>query len=371
MSGASSKLRYRGRLFALSMTLVVALAYYDIFRNEGFTLGTWLASPMDWLFIAANVVLLFYAVAPFLVDRERAATLWGRFKARPEAVLGVMWLAVVYVLGTVGVVLAPEPTLDFLNANQPPVFGSVSMEQIYQCGGQILEGRCYGSWAYPLGTDLNGYDMGLLLLQGLHVTLYVAVISLALIVPLALVIGTIAGYRGGWVDSLSMRSVEVQDAVPPLVVYLLVIFITGESLLVILLLFGFLGWGGAARIVRSESRRLRDAGYVEASRVLGGDDRHVLKTHVFPAVSGVAVPTATQQVPILLLTEAGLAFLGLEAFDLQSLGNIIARGTVRGEVPMLAKWWVSGFAVAALSATVLSFKFIGDALVEALDPRLE
>ncbi|WP_373190003.1 ABC transporter permease subunit [Halolamina sp.] len=96
---------------------------------------------------------------------------------------------------------------------------------------------------------------------------------------------------------------------------LLLIFITGESLLVILLLFGFLGWGGAARIVRSESRRLRDAGFVEASRVLGGTDRHVLKTHVLPSVSGVAVSTATQQVPVLLLTEAGLAFLGLEAFD--------------------------------------------------------
>lgn len=370
MSGTPSRLRYRSQLFVLTMALVAALAYDDLFVSEGFTLGTWLATPMDWLFIAANVVLLFYALLPFFADRERSATLWSRFRTRPEAFVGLLWLGAVYVLGTVGVVLAPEPSLAFLDSNQPPVFGSIPVEYLDRCVGPVVDGQCYGSWTYPLGTDLNGYDMGLLLLQGLHVTLYVAVISLALIVPLALVVGTIAGYRGGWVDSVAMRSVEVQDAVPPLVVYLLLIFVTGESLLVILLLFGFLGWGGAARIVRSESRRLRDVGYVEASRVLGGDTRHVLKTHVFPAVSGVAVPTATQQVPILLLTEAGLAFLGLEAFDLQSLGNIIARGSVRGEIPMLAKWWVSGLAVAALAATVLSFKFVGDALVEALDPRL-
>ena len=371
MSASPSRLQYRGRLFVLTMAVVVAAAVYDIRINQGFTLGSWLATPLDWLFIAANVVLLFYAVAPFVADRERAATLWTRFRKRPEAVFGVAWLAVVYALGTVGVVLAPEPSLAFLESNQPPVFGSISMEHLDGCVGTVVDGRCHGSWTYPLGTDLNGYDMVLLLIQGLHVTLYVAVISLALIVPLALVIGTVAGYKGGWVDSVSMRSVEVQDAVPPLVVYLLLIFITGESLLVILLLFGFLGWGGAARIVRSESRRLRDTGFVEASRVLGGSDRHVLKTHVVPAVSAVAVPTATQQVPILLLTEAGLAFLGLEAFGLQSLGNIIARGAVRGEVPMLAKWWVSGFGVAALAATVVSFKFVGDALVEALDPRLD
>jgi len=339
------------------MALVVALAYYDLRVDDGFTLGTWLATPMDWLFIAANVVLVFYAVIPLLADPERTATLWARFRAKPEALFGLLWLA-------------PEPSLAFLDSNQPPVFGSISVEHLDRCVGPVVDGQCYGSWKHPLGTDRNGYDMGLLLLQGLHVTLYVAVISLALIVPLALVVGTVAGYRGGWIDSVAMRSVEVQDAVPPLVVYLLIIFVTGESLLVILLLFGFLGWGGAARIVRSESRRLRDAGYVEASRVLGGDTRHVLKTHVFPAVSGVAVPTATQQVPILLLTEAGLAFLGLEAFDLQSLGNVIASGTVGGDVPMLVKWWVSGFAVAALSGTVLSFKFVGDALVEALDPRL-
>lgn len=371
MSDATTRLRYRGPLFLLTMVLTVAAAFYDLRINEGFTVGTWLATPLDWLFIAANVVLLFYGVFPFVADPKQTATLWGRLRARPEAVFGLGWLAVVYVLGTVGYVLAPAPKLDFLNANQPPVFGSIPIDQIYQCAGQVVDGHCYGTWAYPLGTDLNGYGMVLLLIQGLHVTLYVAVISLALIVPLALLVGTIAGYKGGWVDSLSMRSVEVQDAVPPLVVYLLLIFITGESLLVILLLFGFLGWGGAARIVRSESRRLRDAGFVEASRVLGGTDRHVLKKHVFPAVSGVAVPTATQQVPILLLTEAGLAFLGLEAFDLQSLGNIIARGAVRGEVPMLAKWWVTGEAVFVLVLTVASFKFVGDALVEAMDPRLE
>lgn len=363
--------RYRVELSVVTMVAVVALALYDLRVNEGFTVGTWLATPLDWMFIAANVVLLFYGVLPILANRERAATLWQRFREKPEAIAGAVWLVAVYLLGTVGLLLAPAPKLDFLHGNQPPIGTSIPVEKLpHNCAGPVVDGMCHGSWQYPLGTDINGYAMGILLLQGLHVTLYVAVISLALIVPLALVVGTVAGYHGGLVDNASMRAVEVQDAVPPLVMYLLLIWITGESLLVIILLFGFLGWGGAARIVRSEARRLRKSEFVQAAKVLGGTDRHVLRKHVLPAVSVVAVPTATQQVPVLLLTEAGLAFLGLEAFDLQSLGNVIARG-IRGEVPMLTKWWVSGFAAAALTATVVSFKLVGDALVEALDPRLD
>jgi len=369
----SPSLDWRRRRIPLSivvLAVVVALALYDTQVNDGYTIGTWLASPLDWLFILANVVLLFYGVLPILEDRERAATVWQRFREKPEAIAGAAWLGVVYVLGTVGLALVPAPKLDFLNGNQPPIWGTIPAAELpHSCAGRVVDGLCHGSWQYPLGTDINGYAMEILLLQGLHVTLYVAVIALALIVPLALVVGTSAGYHGGLIDNVSMRAVEVQDAVPPLVMYLLLIWITGESLLVIILLFGFLGWGGAARVVRSEARRLRETEFVQAARALGGSDRHVLRKHVLPAVSVVAIPTATQQAPVLLLTEAGVAFLGLEAFDLQSLGNVIARG-LGGQVPMLTKWWVSVFPAAALAATVVSFKLVGDALVEALDPRL-
>lgn len=363
--------RHRVELSFVALALVAALALYDTQVNDGYTIGTWLASTLDWLFVASNVVLLFYGVLPLLENRERAATLWAQFRETPEALAGAAWLGVVYLLGTFGLFLVPAPKLDFLNGNQPPVWATIPEGQLpHNCAGRVVDGLCHGTWQYPLGTDVNGYAMGILLLQGLHVTLYVAVISLAMIVPLALVVGTVAGYHGGFVDNAAMRAVEVQDAVPPLVVYLLVIWITGESLLVILLLFGFLGWGGAARVVRSEARRLRQSEFVQAAKVLGGDDRHVLTKHVLPAVSVVAVPTATQQIPVLLLTEAGLAFLGLEAFDLQSLGNVIARG-IGGEVAMTTKWWVSVFPAAALAATVVSFKLVGDALVEALDPRAD
>jgi len=371
MSPALDWRRHRVQLSIVVLAGIVALTLYDTQINDGFTIGTWSASPLDWLFIAANAVLLFYGVLPILEDRERAATLWQRFREKPEAIAGAAWLVVVYLLGTIGLMLVPAPKLEFLYGNQPPVWGTIPVEHLpHDCAGRVADGVCHGSWQYPLGTDINGYAMEILLLQGLHVTLYVALISLALIVPLALGVGTVSGYFGGLFDDISMRTVEVQDAVPPLVVYFLVIWITGESLLVIILLFGFLGWGGAARVVRSEARRLRDSEFVQAAKVLGGSDRHVLRKHVFPAVSVVAIPTATQQAPVLLLTEAGLAFLGLEAFDLQSLGNIIARGVSGHGPPMTAQWWVSAFPAAALAATVVAFKLVGDALVEALDPRL-
>lgn len=365
------RLPSRHALFAVTITVVGVAAYYDLAINPGFTIGTWLASPLDWLFAGANVVLLYYGVWPVLADPMTSHRTWQRFRDDRLALAGVAWLAAFYLIGTIGYVLLPEPSLNFLHDNQPPVYTTIDANHVSSCVGPVVDGACHGTWTYPLGTDLNGYAMELLIVQGLHVTLYVAVISLALIVPLALIVGTIAGYLDGWPDLAAMRAVEVQDAVPPLVVYLLVIFITGESLLVILLLFGFLGWGAAARVVRSESRQLRTSEYVTASTALGAHPRHVLTTHVLPAVASVAIPIATQQIPILLLTEAGLAFLGLEAFDLQSLGNIIARGTFRGDVPMQAKWWVSGLSVTALALTVTAFKIVGDTLVESLDPRLD
>lgn len=357
--------------FAAAMLFVATVAGYDTFINDGYTVGTWLARPLDWLFVAANVVFVSYLLVPLLADQERTARVWRRFRQRPDAVFGLAWLVAVYLLGTVGFVVAPSLELDFLHANQPPIFGSISMEHVSQCAGAVVEGRCQGSFRFPLGTDLNGYRLELLLLHGLHVSLYVAAVSLAFIVPIAVSVGVVAGYLGGRADTVTMRLVEVLDAVPPLIIYLLIIFITNESLLVILLLFGFLGWGGTARVVRSEARRLAAADFVVATRALGGGRRYTLRKHVLPAITSVAVPTATQQAPVLLLTEAGIAFLGLEAFGLQSFGNVIARGTVRGEVPLFAKWWVSGFAVLVFAVTVLSFKTVGDGLVEALDPRAD
>ena len=361
--------RVRFSAVLLGLVLVGVIAWYDLTVRDGYTIGTWLARPLDWLFIASNVILLGYVVVPVVAARERATEVWMRFRRRPTAVLGLGWLVAAYLLGTFGFVVAPGLELDFLHANQPPLFGSISAEHVSQCAGEITNGRCHGSLRFPLGTDLNGYRLELLLLHGLHVSVYVAAISLSFILPIALVVGVGAGYLGGWVDRAVMRLVEVQDAVPPLVIYFLFIFLFNEGLLLILILFGFLGWEGTARVVRSEARRLASADFVVATRALGGERSYILRKHVAPAVSSVAVPVASQQAPVLLLTEAGIAFLGLEAFDLQSFGNIIARGTVRGDVPMLAKWWVSGFAVATLALTVLSFKTVGDGLVVALDPR--
>ncbi|MFW5935091.1 MAG: hypothetical protein ACOCQL_04500, partial [Halolamina sp.] len=189
----SPSLNWRRRRVPLSIVVlaaVAALALYDTQVNDGYTVGTWLMSPLDWLFVLANVVLLFYGVLPILADRERAATLWQRFREKPEAIAGAAWLAAVYLLGTVGLALVPAPKLDFLYGNQPPIWGTIPTDQLpHNCAGPVADGLCHGSWQYPLGTDINGYAMEILLLQGLHITLYVAVIALALIVPLALIVG--------------------------------------------------------------------------------------------------------------------------------------------------------------------------------------
>lgn len=361
--------RLRSVAFLIAALLLGCWAGYDAFLHDGYTLGTWLAAPMDWLFLLSLLIVVCFGVVPLAVERERTRKQWARFRQYPGAVAGLVYLVAFFLLGTVGQLAVGSPSLDFLHPNQPPVFATVDADLVPACLGRVADGRCHGTMRYPLGTDLNGYGMGKLLLAGMRVSVYVGFVAGTLVVPVAVLVGTVAGYAGGRVDLLLMRYVEIQDTVPAIVVYLLVIILWGESLLLVVVLFGFLSWGVAARVVRSETQTVAASEFVTAARTLGGSPRYVYRKHVLPNVTASVVPTATQQIPALLLAEASVAFLGLESFDLQSFGNVIARGVYEGDVPMLVKWWVWGFAALALALAVLSLKFVGDALVDVVDPR--
>jgi peptide/nickel transport system permease protein len=157
-----------------------------------------------------------------------------------------------------------------------------------------------------------------------------------------------------------VTGIDAQQTVPAIVVYLLIVSLSSRSLALFVVLFGVFSWGSAARLVRSETRQRRELGYVLAARNLGADSGHLLRRHLLPNVSNAVVTAAAHLVPILVLTEAAIAFLELTNPDLLSWGRTVVAAQ---------HWWVGPPAVLALAAMAVSCKVVGDGLRDALDPR--
>jgi peptide/nickel transport system permease protein len=202
----------------------------------------------------------------------------------------------------------------------------------------------------------------------LRVAVYLIVVTTALVVPIGTLVGVVAGYYGGAVDSLLMRYVDVQSTVPAVVAYVVLIVVVGKSLFLLLLVFGLFSWGSVARVVRAATRQRRSAAYVLAGRSVGGSDRYLLRRHLLPNVSHAVVTALAGQVPLLLITEAAVAYLGLGSVDAVSWGSLVANGIETG---VFSNWWVAGLPTAALAGTVLCLRLLGDALRDVLDPRGE
>jgi peptide/nickel transport system permease protein len=151
-----------------------------------------------------------------------------------------------------------------------------------------------------------------------------------------------------------------------------VIHVTGESLFVVVVIFGFFSWGSVVRVVRSEVRAAAAASSVEAAQNLGSRHPRIRRRHVRPTVSNSVVTALVHHVPLRLLTEAGSAFLGFESADVESSGRIVARGLVQEQArrpTFHEKPWVATVAALPLAVIVAAFKLVGDALRDAEDPR--
>jgi peptide/nickel transport system permease protein len=138
-----------------------------------------------------------------------------------------------------------------------------------------------------------------------------------------------------------------------------------NSMAMLLVAFGLLSWGGIARIVRSETLQRREEGYVLSARAIGARDRYVLTRHLLPNVTNTVVPAAFHLIAILVLTEAGLAFIGFHA-SFQSWGMTISEGVFYGST---TAWWISAFPAITLGVTVIALKRAGDGFRDVLDPR--
>jgi peptide/nickel transport system permease protein len=255
---------------------------------------------------------------------------------------------------------------------QPPIGEKIWFNQGYGslpnvCLGQVRGEYCYGSWNFPLGTTVWGSDVIDLIVQGFQVALQISLVTAMIIVPIATVVGTVAAYYGGWVDELLMRYVDLQLVVPAVFLIIVIQVVFGRELLHVVLVFGLLNWGGTARVVRAEALQRVEEGYVQAAESAGASSIWVLYRHVVPNVSNTVLTAITLQMPMLILVEATISFLGYGSPTEQSWGLTINSGLAR----FPTTWWTAIFPAVFLFLTAVSFHILGDALREIVDPQTE
>jgi len=374
-----------GRQFRVpwrAVVAVLALLGLGLVYRQASTTGTdplyaWPASDLTWVYRACVVLVLAFGLPPLLTNWP-ATTRRGRQLVRRPLGLASLLVTAGFVLGgLVGPFLVGRPRTHILSALQPPVYatvpkGTVAIHCLGRVGGTAIDPVCYGTWQHPLGTTRTGQDLVTLVVSGLHVSLEVAVVATVLMVPIATAVGLAAGYLGGPVDDVLMRYVDVQGAVPAFVVYIVLAFLWGHSLLLLVVVFGLVSWGSLARLVRSEAIQRRESGYVEAARSAGVGPGGIVRRHVLPNVSSSILVGATGQIPQLVLVATAVTFIGLGDVGrwFQSFGETIASGfgLAFGHQPPTV-WWTWVVPVAALAVVVLGLLVLGDELREVLDPR--
>lgn len=239
------------------------------------------------------------------------------------------------------------------------------------------DGHDYKAWGlngFPLGSDNNGRDLLTRIIHGGKMNLAVAAIGSLIQVTIGLIVGMIAGFYGGAIDNILMRFAEIVASFPfyPLIITIAAIlppdFSQYTRLLMIAVILGVLGWTGIARLIRGQIIAEREKDYITAAKALGLKDNKIILAHILPNVMSIIIVNLTLGFAGMLLTEAGLSFLGFGVVEpLPSWGNMMTAAQTADVMQLY--WWRWIFPGLAIFLTALSVNLIGDALRDALDPK--
>jgi peptide/nickel transport system permease protein len=225
------------------------------------------------------------------------------------------------------------------------------------------------SSAHLLGTDQSGFDMLGRIMYGGQVSLEVGFAAAAIAMVVGVLFGAISGFFGGWVDSLMMRIVDVLLSVPILFLVIVLAVIFHPSLTILILVIGLTAWLVPARLVRGETLSLRVREYVLAVRVMGGGNTRIVVRHIIPNTIGTIIVNATFQVADAILLLAALGFIGLGVpAPLTDWGSMLADGV---NAALDGYWWQIYPTGVAIVLVVVAFNFVGDALRDAFEVRLQ
>lgn len=320
---------------------------------------------LDFLFVFTLLLFLCYVVLPLFQRPRMTAYYWSEFKRNRPAVVSMIWLLIVLIGGLIGPFVVSMPQQDLLAAHQPPVFAAVNEANVPGCVGSIENGRCHGTWHHPLGTDSAGRDVFTSVIHGMTISLKIGFITTTIVALIGISFGTVAAFSGGWIDEVLMRFVDIVLSFPTLPFYLLILYSFGADLAMFILVFAVFAWGGTARYVRSKALSISEEEFLKSARLSGASNARIVRRHVVPNTASSIITQLTLLVPAFLLAEAQIAFLGLGDSSVPSWGQLISSGRTDLD---FAPWVVLAPGM-ALFLTILAFNFVGDALLDALNPE--
>ena len=223
-----------------------------------------------------------------------------------------------------------------------------------------------GTMSHPLGTDPLGRDLATRVAYGAQTTLMIAASTVLLSAAIGVILGLIAGYNRGFVDTIIMRAADITIAFPIILFAIMLVVILGPSIFNLVISVGVVLWARFARVVRGEVLILMERDFVSRARVAGCSSFRIIVVHLFPNILNTMVVLLTLQIGFVIIIESSLSFLGAGVPPpTPAWGSMIAEGR---EYTTNA-WWVSVVPGVALALIVISFNLLGDWLREALDPR--
>ena len=276
----------------------------------------------------------------------RAYVTWRQFSANRLALVGLfIILALLFIAAFADVIATKSPTIgDLGNARLLPP----------------------GTQGFLLGSDDQGRDIFSRVIHGSRLTLLVVVLVAIISAPIGLIVGTVSGYVGGWLDAILMRITDIFLAFPKLVLALAFVAALGPGIQNAIIAIAITSWPPYARIARAETMTVRRSDYISAVRLMGASPIRIIFLHVMPLCISSLIVRVTLDMAGIILTAAGLGFLGLGAQPpLPEWGAMIASGRRF----ILDQWWVAAMPGIAILIVSLGFNLLGDGLRDMLDPR--
>jgi peptide/nickel transport system permease protein len=271
---------------------------------------------------------------------------WRSFSRNPLAVIGLAVILVLIVVALLANVLAPYSPI---------------------AGGDLRTERLLPPSAlHWFGTDDQARDILSRVIFGSRITLMVVVLVAVIATPIGLLFGTVAGYMGGWIDTVLMRITDIFLAFPRLVLALAFVAALGPGIENAIIAIAITSWPPYARIARAETLTIRNSDFIAAVKLQGASAPRIILGHVVPLCMSSLIVRVTLDMAGIILTAAGLGFLGLGAQPpMPEWGAMVATGRNY----LIDQWWVAAMPGLAIFIVSLGFNLLGDGLRDVLDPK--